>query len=88
MKKAYADMIFSTAKEAAARVMASDRRASNYQNELLMMKEEAVRLLLRLKHMSDAKVSWLWRDSKLSSDDNGQFWEIKRHLSVEMFLLC
>ncbi|KAI4319114.1 hypothetical protein MLD38_032753 [Melastoma candidum] len=57
LKKAYADMILNTEKEAAARVMASERKASKYENELVVVKEEAVRLLLRLKHISDAKIS-------------------------------
>ncbi|KAI4341427.1 hypothetical protein MLD38_026154 [Melastoma candidum] len=57
LKKAYADMILSTAKEAAARVMASERKASKYENDLLIVKEEALRLLLRLKHISDAKIN-------------------------------
>lgn len=57
LKKAYADVILNTAKEAAARVMASERRALRFQHELESTKDEAIRMLLRLKQMLDAKVS-------------------------------
>ncbi|KAM5570592.1 hypothetical protein ABKV19_011305 [Rosa sericea] len=56
LKKAYADIILNTAKEAAARVMVSEKRAVRLQRELLYTKEEALRMLLRLKHTYDTKV--------------------------------
>ncbi|KAI9086563.1 hypothetical protein K1719_031647 [Acacia pycnantha] len=56
LKKAYADIILNTAKEAAARVMASERKAVRLQRELLSTKEESLRMLLRLKQMLDSKV--------------------------------
>ncbi|PRQ16042.1 hypothetical protein RchiOBHm_Chr7g0179941 [Rosa chinensis] len=56
LKKAYADIILNTAKEAAARVMVSEKRAVWLQRELLYTKEEALRMLLRLKHTYDSKV--------------------------------
>ncbi|KAK4264266.1 hypothetical protein QN277_025470 [Acacia crassicarpa] len=56
LKKAYADIILNTAKEAAARVMASERKAFRFQRELLATKEESLRMLLRLKKMLDSKV--------------------------------
>lgn len=56
LKVAYAEMILNTAKEAAARVMVSEKRAALFQHELNCSKEESLRLLLRLKQMIDAKV--------------------------------
>ncbi|XP_028784053.1 myosin-11 [Neltuma alba] len=57
LKKAYADIILNTAKEAAARIMSSERRAMRFQRELVSTKEEALRMLLRLKQMLDSKVN-------------------------------
>ncbi|KAL0416944.1 UNVERIFIED_CONTAM: hypothetical protein Slati_3526300 [Sesamum latifolium] len=57
LKKAYADIILNISKEAAARVMSSDRRAVRYQHELKVAKEESVRMLLRVKQMMDSKIS-------------------------------
>lgn len=56
LKKAYADIILNTAKEAAARIMVSERKAMRFQQELVSTKEESLRMLLRLKHMLDSKV--------------------------------
>lgn len=56
LKKAYADVILNTVKEAAGRVMVSERRAAVFQQELASAKEEALHMLLRLKQMMDAKV--------------------------------
>ena len=58
LKKAYADIILNTAKEAAARIMVSERKAIRYQRELFAAKEEALHMLLRLKQTLDAKVFW------------------------------
>lgn len=57
LKKAYADIILNTAKEAAARIMVSERKATRFQQELASTKEEALRMLLRLKQMFDSKVN-------------------------------
>nr|KYP38981.1 hypothetical protein KK1_039727 [Cajanus cajan] len=57
LKKAYADIILNTAKEAAARIMVSERKATRFQQELVSSKDEALRMLLRLKQMFDSKVS-------------------------------
>ncbi|XVF50237.1 hypothetical protein PTKIN_Ptkin04bG0079900 [Pterospermum kingtungense] len=57
LKKAYAEIILNTAKEAAARIMVSERKALRYQQELSAAKDEALCMLLRLKKMLDAKVS-------------------------------
>ncbi|KAF8112475.1 hypothetical protein N665_0064s0101 [Sinapis alba] len=48
--------ILNTAKEAAARVMVSERRARGYQQELVAVRDEALRTCLRLKQMYDSKV--------------------------------
>ncbi|OMO82633.1 hypothetical protein COLO4_22897 [Corchorus olitorius] len=54
-EKAYAEIILNTAKEAAARIMVSERKALRYQQELFAAKDEALLMLLRLKQMLDAK---------------------------------
>jgi len=56
LKKAYAEIILNTAKEAAARSMVSEKRALRFEQELVSTKEEALRMLLRLKQMLDSKV--------------------------------
>ncbi|KAJ9135216.1 hypothetical protein P3X46_032424 [Hevea brasiliensis] len=56
LKKAYAEIILNTAKEAASRVMASEKKAISYQQDLFTAKDEAIRLLVRLKQMIDAKI--------------------------------
>lgn len=55
LKKAYADIILNTAKEAAARIMVSERKSVRLQHELNANKEHAVQMLLRLKQMMDSK---------------------------------
>lgn len=57
VKKAYAEIILNMAKEAAARVMASEKKALKFQQDLHSTKEEALRMLLRLKLMIDAKTT-------------------------------
>ncbi|KAA8530292.1 hypothetical protein F0562_005001 [Nyssa sinensis] len=57
LKKAYADIILNTAKEAAARIMASERKALRFQQDLYVTKDEALRMLLRLKRMIDSKTA-------------------------------
>ncbi|MED6192035.1 hypothetical protein PIB30_006536 [Stylosanthes scabra] len=57
LKKAYAEVILNTGREAAARVMASERRARGFRHELELTKEEGLRMLLRLKQMLDAKTA-------------------------------
>lgn len=56
LKKAYADIILNTSKEAAARVMASERKALRFHHDLRNTKDEALRMLLRFKQMIDVKV--------------------------------
>lgn len=56
LKKVYAEIILNMAKEAAARVMASEQKALKFQQDLHSTKEEALRMLLRLKLMIDTKV--------------------------------
>ncbi|VVB04316.1 unnamed protein product [Arabis nemorensis] len=55
LKKAYAEIILNTAKESAARVMISDRKSALFHHDLFGTKEEALRLLVRMKQMIDAK---------------------------------
>ncbi|XP_048443490.1 uncharacterized protein LOC125467968 [Pyrus x bretschneideri] len=55
LKKAYAEIILNTAKEAAARIVVSERKALRFQRELFTAKDEAFRMLLRLKQMLDSK---------------------------------
>ncbi|KAL6287941.1 hypothetical protein ACE6H2_012331 [Prunus campanulata] len=57
LKKAYAEIILNTAKEAAARVMASEHKALRFQLDLRSTKDESLRVLLRLKQMIDSKTS-------------------------------
>ncbi|CAN8234749.1 unnamed protein product [Cochlearia groenlandica] len=56
LKRAYADTILNTTKEAAARVMFSEKKARRFQQELVNVREEAIHTLLRLKQMYDSKV--------------------------------
>lgn len=65
LKRAYAEIILNTAKEAAARVMASERRALRCQHDLNAAKDEALQLLIRLKKMIDAKVLFCWTSISL-----------------------
>ncbi|KAG6719835.1 hypothetical protein I3842_03G027100 [Carya illinoinensis] len=57
LKKAYAEIILNTAKEAAARVMTSERKALRFQQDLRATKDEALRMLVRLKQMIDSKAT-------------------------------
>ncbi|KAI3499369.1 hypothetical protein L1887_35166 [Cichorium endivia] len=57
LKRAYADIILNTAKEAAARIMVSERKALRFEYELKNAKEDALQMLLRLKQMMDSKVN-------------------------------
>lgn len=69
LQKAYADIILNTVKEAAARVMVSERKALRFQQELCSVKDEALRMLLRLKKMIDSEVLF----SALSSLSSSSF---------------
>ncbi|GMI99186.1 hypothetical protein HRI_003587900 [Hibiscus trionum] len=55
LKVAYADVILNMEKEAASRVMVSEKRAALFQHQLDCSNKESLRLLLRLKHMIDVK---------------------------------
>ncbi|KAI3808695.1 hypothetical protein L1987_24653 [Smallanthus sonchifolius] len=57
LKKAYAEIILNTAKEAAARAMASERKALRLHHDLRNTKDEAIRMLLRFKQMIDVKTT-------------------------------
>ena len=56
LKRAYADTILNTTKEAAARVLSYEKKTRMYQQEIVTVKDEAVNTLLRLKQMYDSKV--------------------------------
>ncbi|KAJ0804320.1 hypothetical protein HanPI659440_Chr02g0036661 [Helianthus annuus] len=56
LKKAYADIILNTEKEAAKRIMVSERKAVWLEYELKVAKEDAVQMLMRVKQMMDCKV--------------------------------
>ncbi|KAL3624192.1 hypothetical protein CASFOL_033008 [Castilleja foliolosa] len=55
LKRAYAEMILNTAKEAAARVLVAESRARKLEQDLVCTKDEATRMLICLKQMIDAK---------------------------------
>ncbi|KAI7750948.1 hypothetical protein M8C21_009140 [Ambrosia artemisiifolia] len=57
LKKAYADIILNTEKEAAKRIMVSERKAMRLEYELKHAKEDAVQMLMRFKQMMDCKMS-------------------------------
>lgn len=57
VKKACAEIIFNINKEAAARVVVSEQKAVALQKDLDFTKQEALRMLLRVKQMSDATTS-------------------------------
>ncbi|KAH9612673.1 hypothetical protein KSS87_004876 [Heliosperma pusillum] len=65
LKKAYAEIILNTAKEAAARIMVSERKAHHYSHDLSTTKDEALRLLLRLKQTMDHKIN----EAEMKSQD-------------------
>ncbi|KAF8111432.1 hypothetical protein N665_0076s0402 [Sinapis alba] len=56
LKRAYADTILNTTKEAAARVLSSEKKTRMYQQEIVTVRDEAISTLLRLKRMYDSKV--------------------------------
>lgn len=66
LKRAYADIILNTAKEAAARIMVSERKAVRFQHELGAAKEQGLQMLLRLKQMLDAKVRLFFFSNRFS----------------------
>ncbi|XP_022954787.1 uncharacterized protein LOC111456942 [Cucurbita moschata] len=77
LKKAYADIILNTAKEAAERIMVSERNAIRFQQELAATKDEAFRILLRLKQMLDSKVS---KAETVSSNQKKKIEELEAQL--------
>ncbi|XP_077236676.1 uncharacterized protein LOC143878265 isoform X2 [Tasmannia lanceolata] len=57
LKRAYADIILNTAKEAAARILVSERKALCFQKDLFSSKEDALNMLLRLKQIMDSRIA-------------------------------
>ncbi|KAL5720338.1 hypothetical protein ACHQM5_013017 [Ranunculus cassubicifolius] len=55
LKKAYADIIFETTKEAALKIMVAENKANRYKKEMIEAKEEALNMLIRFKSMADSK---------------------------------
>lgn len=89
LKKAYAEIILNTAKESAARVMISDRKSARFHHDLCGTKEEALRLLVRMKQMVDAKVRNVLLDGyqRKSSMINGYHF-FERISVLDVRLLC
>lgn len=56
LKSAYAEIMLNTAKESAARILASEKKALMYQKSLFDAKEEALAMLMRVKSFMDAKI--------------------------------
>lgn len=56
LKKVYADVILNTSKEAAAKVMAAQKKAQQLEHKLRCTKEEAVQMMVRLKKKMDDEV--------------------------------
>ncbi|KAJ8460407.1 hypothetical protein OPV22_033333 [Ensete ventricosum] len=56
LKRAYADIILNTAKESAARILASERKGLQLQRSLSLTKEDSLAMLLRLKAIMDSKI--------------------------------
>ncbi|CAI9767320.1 unnamed protein product [Fraxinus pennsylvanica] len=83
LKKAYADIILNTAKEAAARIMSSEKKAAHYQYELQATKEEALRMLLHVKQLKDSKVNLAQRFCSLSSLIDNEVTESKKSNKVK-----
>ncbi|XP_052197830.1 uncharacterized protein LOC127804833 [Diospyros lotus] len=57
LRKAYADAILNTGKEAATRIRESELKAIRFQRDLRFAKAEAIRMLLRMKRMLDSKTA-------------------------------
>lgn len=56
LKKAFGDVILNTSEEAAARVMAAEKRAQQLEQEIRGTKDEAVQMMVRLKKKMDDEV--------------------------------
>lgn len=56
LKSAYAEIMLNTAKESAARILASEKKALMYQKSFFDAKEEALSMLMRLKSVMDGKI--------------------------------
>ncbi|KAF2311378.1 hypothetical protein GH714_022150 [Hevea brasiliensis] len=88
LKKAYADIILNTAKEAAAaRIMVSERKAQRFQRELFAAKDESLRLLLRLKQMvSEAEMRSLSQQRRIEELEAqlGEAEDIVKDLRAEL----
>jgi hypothetical protein len=59
VKRAYAEVMLNAAREAAARILAAERRAAALAGGMDAVRDDAVAALLRFKAISDAKVAFL-----------------------------
>ena len=55
VKRAYAEVMLNAAREAAARILAAERRAAALAGGMAAVRDDAVAALLRLKAISDAR---------------------------------
>ncbi|XP_047314153.1 uncharacterized protein LOC124917930 [Impatiens glandulifera] len=77
LKKAYADVIMNTVKDASSRIMVSERKAAHFQHELNVAREQGVQTLLQLKRVMDSKV---YEAEKISSDQQRKIEELTLQL--------
>ncbi|RWW33838.1 hypothetical protein GW17_00001435, partial [Ensete ventricosum] len=75
LKRAFADVILNTAKESAARILASDRRVLQLQQSMSLAREESLDMLLRLKSIMDSKVMALSPISHSSTSVQFSLWQ-------------
>lgn len=75
LKRAFADVILNTAKESAARILASERRVLQLQQSLSLAREESLDMLLRLKSIMDSKVMALSPISHSSTSVQFSLWQ-------------
>ncbi|XP_077215130.1 uncharacterized protein LOC143849812 [Tasmannia lanceolata] len=78
LKRAYAEIILNTAKEAAARILVSERKALRFEQDILYSKEEALNILLHLKQIMDTKIS---EAEKTSLDQKRKVQELEAQLN-------
>ncbi|CAD5168575.1 unnamed protein product [Musa acuminata subsp. malaccensis] len=78
LKRAYADIILNTAKESAARILASEGKVLQLQRSLSLTKEDSLAMLLRLKAIMDSKIH---ESEKANLSQVGKIQELEAQLS-------
>ncbi|KAJ6831363.1 uncharacterized protein M6B38_349645 [Iris pallida] len=78
LKRAYADIILNTARESAARILLSERKALKCQQSMFAAKEEALSTIMRLKSIMDAKIQ---EAEKFSMGQQRRIQELEGQLS-------